>query len=140
MEHFGVKKSEDMMDAHFFWPKMRRDVERYVSRCITCNRAKSRLKPHSLYIPLPISSVPWEDISMDFVLGLSRTKRERDSIFVVLHHFSKMDHFISYHMSDNASRVADLFFAEIVHLYGVPTTMSRIGILNSYVIFREPCG
>jgi hypothetical protein len=41
MGHFGVKKIEDVLAAHFFWPKMRRDVERYVSRCMTCNKAKS---------------------------------------------------------------------------------------------------
>jgi hypothetical protein len=85
--HFGVKKTEDVMTAHFFWPKMRRDVERYVSRCTTCNKVKSRLNPHGLYMPLPLPSVPWEDISMDFVLGLPRTKKGRDSIFVVVDHF-----------------------------------------------------
>jgi hypothetical protein len=31
MGHFGVKKTEDVLSAHFIWPKMRRDVERYVS-------------------------------------------------------------------------------------------------------------
>jgi hypothetical protein len=41
MGHFGVKKTEDVLAAHFFWSKMRRDVERYVSRCTTCNKAKS---------------------------------------------------------------------------------------------------
>jgi hypothetical protein len=39
---------------------------------------------------------------------------------VVADHFSKISHFIPYHKSDNASYVADLFFAEIVRLHGVP--------------------
>jgi hypothetical protein len=123
MGHFGVKKTEDMLAAHFFWLKMRRDVERYVSRCTTCNKAKSQLNPHGLCIPFRVPSVPWENISMDFVLGLPRIKRGRASIFVVVNHFSKMAHFIPYHKSDNASHVVDLFFAEIVHLHGVPTTI-----------------
>jgi hypothetical protein len=124
MEHFGVKKTEDVLAAHFFWPKMRHDVvEHYVSRWTTCNKAKSRLNPHGLYIPLSVPSVPWEDISIDFVLVLPRTKNGRDSIFLVVDRFSKMAHFIPCHKSDNASHVADLFFAEIVRLHGVPTTI-----------------
>jgi hypothetical protein len=94
-----------------------------MSRCTTCNKAKARLNPHGLYIPLSIPSVPWEDISMNFVLGLPRTKRGRDSIFVVVDRFSKMVHFIPCHKSDNASHVADLFFTEIVYLHDVPTTI-----------------
>jgi hypothetical protein len=41
MGYFGVKKTEDVLVAHFFWPKMRHDVERYVSWCTTYNKAKS---------------------------------------------------------------------------------------------------
>lgn len=75
MGYFGVKKTEDVLTDHFFWPKLSHDIECYVSRCTTCNKAKSRFNPHGLYMPLLVPSVHWVVISMDFVLGLPRTKR-----------------------------------------------------------------
>ena len=74
---------------------MKRDVERACARCITCRQAKSRVLPHGLYTPLLVPSAPWVDISMDFVLGLLRSRNGRDSIFVVVDRFSKMAHFIA---------------------------------------------
>jgi len=102
---------------------MRQDVECFVARCTTCQKAKSRINPHGLYMPFPVPSVPWKDISMDFVLGFPRTKKGRDNIFVVLDRFSKMAHFIPCHKSDDAVNVADLFFSEIIRLHGVPNTI-----------------
>jgi hypothetical protein len=115
MGHFGVKKIEDVLSTHFYWPRMHRDIE--------CNKAKSRLNPHGLYMSLPVPSAPWKDISMDFVLGWPKTKRGSDSIFVFVDRFSKMAHFIPCHKTDNASHVADLFFTEIVQLHGVLNTI-----------------
>jgi hypothetical protein len=120
MGQFVVKKTEDILAAHFFWPKIRRDVVHFVARCTTCQKAKSRLNPHGLYMSLPAPSVPWEDIFMDFVLGLPTTKRGRDIIFVIADRFSKMAHFIPCHKTNDASHIADLFFQEIIRLHGVP--------------------
>jgi hypothetical protein len=103
---------------------MRRDVERFVACCTTCQKAKYRLNPQGLYMPLPVPSVPWEDISMEFVLGLPRTQKGRDSIFVVVDRFSKMVHFIPCHKNDDVAHIADLFFRDIVRLHGLPNTIS----------------
>ncbi|KAG7568008.1 Integrase catalytic core [Arabidopsis thaliana x Arabidopsis arenosa] len=123
MGHFGVAKTLSIMQDHFFWPHMKRDVERICSRCTTCKIAKSKSQGQGMYTPLPIPSAPWTDISMDFVLGLPRTRNGRDSVFVVVDRFSKMAHFIPCHKTDDASNIADLFFKEIVRLHGMPRTI-----------------
>ncbi|GJX23196.1 zinc finger, CCHC-type containing protein [Tanacetum coccineum] len=70
--------------SHLFWPKMSRDVEHFIKRYLPCHRAKGQSSPHCLYMPLPVSVAPWEDVSLDFVTGLPRKQRQKDSIMVVV--------------------------------------------------------
>ena len=57
---------------------MKTNMQRICDKCITCRKAKSRTQSHGLYTPLLVPKEPWVDISMDFVLGLPRSKRVRD--------------------------------------------------------------
>ena len=121
--HFGRYKTYAMLSTHFYWPHVLHDVESLLTKCLECLRAKTMFKAQGLYTPLPIPSHLWHDISMDFIIGLPRTRRGRDSIFVVVDKFSKMEHFIACHKTDDATNVANLFFSEVVRLHGVPMSI-----------------
>jgi hypothetical protein len=105
MGHFGIYKTHEVLATYFFWPRMRADVERLVARYTTCQKAKSRLNNCGLYMPFPVPTSPWLDISMNFVLGFPRTKKGRDSIFVVIDRLSKIAHLIPCHKTDDANNI-----------------------------------
>jgi hypothetical protein len=50
---------------------------------------------------------------------LSRSKKDRDSFFMVADKFTKMIHFISYHKIDDVTNIVDLLFREIVRFHCV---------------------
>lgn len=92
--NFSVKRILETLHEHFYWPKMKHNVEILCSRCITCRQVKSKVLPQEIYTLLPVPNEPWVDIFCRHFLGLLSSKRDRDSIFVVVNRFSKTTHII----------------------------------------------
>ena len=70
---FWNQKTIEVVEHYFYWPSLKKDVAKFVSRCHTCQLAKQRKQNTSMYTSLSVLNCPWEDISMDFVLGLLKT-------------------------------------------------------------------
>lgn len=109
--------------ALFFWPNMRKDVKAFVASCITCQTTKySTQKPAGLLQPLPIPTQVWEDVSMDFVVGLPSSKGYT-VIMVVVDRLSKYAHFAPLPARFDALRVARLFIKMVVKHHEFPKTL-----------------
>ena len=74
--HPGSSKMYQVLKPRFCWTKMKKEIAAYVARCVNCTRVKAvHLKSVGLLQPLPILGWKWEEISMDFIIGLSQTQQ-----------------------------------------------------------------
>jgi len=102
------------------WLNLKKDVVEFVVRCLDGKQVKTECNhPTSLLQPILIPEWKWEVISMDFIIGLSRTSKQHDSILVVVNMLSKVTHFIALKSTNSASDVAQIFIGWIVRLHGV---------------------
>jgi hypothetical protein len=108
--HFDVKKTVAMLHKHFYWPKLRQEVNKYIRSCTACAIAKLTTKKQGLYTPLPTPNRPWESISMDYMSGLPSTKRGNDCVFVVVDRFSKMTIMVACKKNITTEATAKIFF------------------------------
>ena len=81
-------KTYKRMRADLYWESMKKDIENYVAMCAICQQHKySTLSPAGLLRPLQVPSLVWEDLIMDFIDGLPKSKGF-DTILVVVDRLS----------------------------------------------------
>jgi len=60
-------------------------------------------------MPLLVFTLPWVDMSMDFILGLPKTQKNKDSIFIVVDMLSKIAHFIACNKTNDTTPIVELY-------------------------------
>jgi hypothetical protein len=119
--HLECTKMYHDLKNRYWWYGMKRDVVEYIALCDNWQRVKAeRQRPAGLLQPLKIPQWKWEEISMDFVVGLPTTQPSYDSIWVIVDQFSKVAHFILVKTTYKGAKLAELYIARIVCLHGVP--------------------
>ena len=122
--HPGSTKMYQDLRQHYWWTRMKREIAKYASECDVCQRIKaSHLKVVGTLQPLSIPSWKWEDISMDFIVGLPNTSQKHDSIWVIIDRLTKTAHFLPVRTTYSTKRYVEIYLDQIVHLHGVPKTI-----------------
>jgi hypothetical protein len=94
---------------------MKCETDRYVSECDTCRNVKANyMKPGGLLQQLRILEWKWDDISMDFIVGLPLTTHKFDSIWVIVDRLTKSAHFIPISTKYRVEKYAEIYIAHVL--------------------------
>ncbi|GJY96686.1 retrotransposon protein, putative, ty3-gypsy subclass [Tanacetum coccineum] len=108
--HPGSTKMYRDLKQNLWWNAMKHDVAKFVVKCLTCQQVKIKHQCASgLHWPLDIPTWKWDQISMDFVTGLSCTFKKNDAIWVVVDRLTKSAHFLPIQKGYSASKLAKIF-------------------------------
>jgi hypothetical protein len=119
--HPGSTKIYHDLKQKYWWYGLKRDVAAHVAKCDVCQRVKAEhQRPAGQLHPLKIPEWKWEEIGMDFIVGLPRTPAGYDSIWVIVDRLTKVAHFIPVRTNYTGAKLAELYMTRIVFLHGVP--------------------
>jgi hypothetical protein len=89
--HPGSAKMYKDLKVKYWWYGMKRDVAAHVALCDVCQRVKAEhQRSAGLLQPLKVLEWKWEEIGMDFIVGLPRTRDGYDSIWVIVDRLTKV--------------------------------------------------
>ncbi|RVW57778.1 Transposon Tf2-8 polyprotein [Vitis vinifera] len=118
--HPGQRRTRALLESAYYWTQIRDEVEAYVRICLVCQQDKvEQQQPRGLLKPLPIAERPWDNVTMDFIIGLPKSE-DSGSIIVVVDRFSKYATFIAAPTDRTAEETTRLFLKHVVKYWGLP--------------------
>ena len=103
---------------------MKRDITNFVSKCPNCHQVKvEHQKSGGMTQEINIPTWKWDVINMYFITELLRTRRQHDSIWVIVDRMTKSSHLLAVKTIYSEEYYARLYINEIVRLHGVPLSI-----------------
>ena len=103
---------------------MKKNIAEFVAKCPNCQQVKvDHQKPGGLSQDISIPTWKWEDLNMDFIVGLPRTRHQYDWIWVIVDRMTKSVDFIPIKVFYTVKDYATLYLREIVRLHRVPLSI-----------------
>ncbi|KAL0449378.1 UNVERIFIED_CONTAM: hypothetical protein Slati_1494200 [Sesamum latifolium] len=126
--HQGEECTYALVQRAYYWPQMWDDVEMYVRTCLICQQDKAdHQKKADLLQPLPIPKRPWESISMDYIFGLPKPRKQllwKGRLISLFKHIVKYWGLPKDIVSDRDSRFTVIFWIELFKILGFKLSMS----------------
>nr|GEU91605.1 reverse transcriptase domain-containing protein [Tanacetum cinerariifolium] len=120
----GSDKMYQDLKKLYWWPNMKAIITKYVGKCLTYSRVKTKYqKPSVLLIQPEIPTWKWKRTTMDFVTKLPKTSSGHDTISVIVDRLTKSAHFIPTRETDSMETLTSLYIKEIVSRNGVPISI-----------------
>ena len=122
--HLGKDKTIEQVKRRFYWPGMDAEIQQYVTGCDSCQRNKpSQQATMGLLQPLPVPVRPWQQVSLDLITQLPKSRAGNDAIVVFVDKLTKMVHYVATTTTVSAPQLAELFLREVVRHHGVPESI-----------------
>ncbi|GJZ75568.1 putative reverse transcriptase domain-containing protein [Tanacetum coccineum] len=122
--HPGADKMYHDLQDMYWWSGMKRDIATYVSKCLTCSKVKAEhQRPSGLLQQPEIPEWKWDNITMDFITKLPRSKSGHDSVWVIVDRLTKSAYFLAMHEDYSMEKLARLYIDEVIARQGVPMSI-----------------
>jgi hypothetical protein len=113
--HPGSTKMYQDLKQRYWWYGMKKDVAAHAALCDTCQRVKAEYQRSAgLLQPIKVPEWKWEEIGMDFIVGLPHTRDRYDSIWVIVDRLTKVAHFIPMKTTYTGVKLAESYNSRIV--------------------------
>lgn len=119
MGHFGLDKTYELISRTYWFPKMRRTIQDYISNCLKCIEFNPKSgKEEGLLHCIPKGNIPFETIHIDHYGPLNKTRYKQKYIFEIIDGFTKFIKFYSCNSTSSKEVIKHLL--NYFHNYSYP--------------------